>query len=155
MYLDKVKVGNAAQMTASLGGSYEVVKRVILDATYIYSDKLYANISPANFSNQLNKGALQLPSFGLVDAGFSYKMLVGKNKSDNVNFRLNVNNLLDKIYIAESSTNNHVKVESDFGTPAQYNTYLNTLKTYKGIDQTNAVYFGFGRTWNFTLSYNF
>jgi len=155
LYLDKVKVGNAAQMTASLGGSYEVVKRVIFDANYIYSDKLYANISPANFSNQLNKGALLLPSFGLVDAGFSYKMLVGKNKSDNVNFRLNVNNLLDKIYIAESSTNNHVRVQSDFGTPAQYNTYLNNLKTYKGVDQTNTVYFGFGRTWNFTLSYNF
>jgi hypothetical protein len=154
LYLDKVKVGNSAQLTASIGGAYEVVKRVTLDANYIYTDKLYANISPANFATETNKGSLELPSFGLVDAGFSYKMLVGKDKKESVNFRLNVNNLLDKIFIAESSSNNHIKTREDFTTDALYQTYIDT-KTYKGVDTSNTVYYGFGRTWNFTMSYNF
>jgi hypothetical protein len=154
LYLDKVKVGNSAQLTASLGGAYEVVKRVTVDATYIYTDKLYANISPANFSSETNKGSLQLPAFGLVDAGFSYKMLVGKDKSNSVNFRLNVNNLFDKTYIAESSSNNHAKTREDFASDALYQTYADT-KLYNGVDTSNTVYFGFGRTWNFGINYNF
>jgi outer membrane cobalamin receptor len=154
LYLDGVKVGNAAQLTAALGGTYEVLKRVSIDANYNYAERLYSNINPTNFQAPVNKGSLQLPSFGLVDAGFSYKMLVGKDKSDNVNFRLNVNNVFDKIFIAEASTNTFAKTREDFTTDALYQTYVST-KTYNGIDTSNNVFFGFGRTWNFTLSYNF
>jgi hypothetical protein len=35
-----------------------------------------------------------------------------------------------------------------------YNNYINT-QTYDGIDTSNQVYFGFGRTWNFTVTYKF
>ena len=142
LYLDKVKVGDAAQMTASLGASYEVLTRVTLDANYNYNNKLYAAISPAGFASETNKGSLELPSFGVMDAGFSYKMLVGKNKEDSVNFRLNVNNVLDEVYIAESKSN-------------IFASDVPTVSTYKGIATTNNVYFGFGRTWNFSLRYNF
>jgi len=51
-----------------------------------------------------------------------------------------MNNVLDETYIAESKSNNFV-------TP--------TSETYKGIDVSNNVYFGFGRTWNFSVRYNF
>jgi len=150
LYLDKVKVGNAAQLTAALGGSYEVLKRVTVDANYNYYDKLYANINPSNFGLEANKGSLQLPSYGLVDAGFSYKMLVGKDKSDSVNFRFNVNNLFDRIYIAESSTNIFAD-DIKSGTT----TYEAAGSVYKGVADANTVFFGFGRTWNFGISYNF
>ncbi|TRX23865.1 TonB-dependent receptor [Flavobacterium franklandianum] len=140
LYLDNLKVGDAAQTTASLGASYEVVTRVFLDANYRVAQKLYASIDPSKFTSEVNDGTLELPSYGLMDAGFSYKMLVGKNKSDSVNFRLNVNNVLDEVYISESRTNN-------FTTP--------TSKNYNGVNVTNQVYFGFGRTWNFSLRYNF
>jgi outer membrane receptor protein involved in Fe transport len=76
----------------------------------------------------------------LMDAGFSYKMLVGKKSDNSVQFRVNVNNVLDEVYISESRTNN-------FTTP--------TSKNYNGVNVTNQVYFGFGRTWNFSLRYNF
>ncbi len=142
LYLDKVKVGDAAQMTASIGASYEVLTRVTLDANYNYNDNLYAAISPNNFTAANNRGSLELPSYGLVDAGFSYKMLVGAKKNKSVNFRLNVNNVFDEIYIAEAKTNFFAE---DF--PAQ--------KTYKGIAVNNQVFFGFGRTYNFTLRYDF
>jgi len=153
LFLDKVKVGNAPQTTASIGATYEVVKRVKVDANYRYTERNYANMFPTDFQSDVNKGVLELPAFGLVDAGFSYKLLVGKDKSDSVNFRLNVNNLLDGIYISEAYSNKFAKTRSDFTTDAAFDTYSNTL--YKGIDSSNQVYFGFGRTWNFGVSYNF
>ncbi len=140
LYLDKLKVGDAAQNTASIGARYEVFERVALDANYRVADKLYASIDPTKFTSAVNDGTLQLPSYGLMDAGFSYKMLVGKDKSDSVNFRLNVNNVLDEVYISESRTNNFATTS----TP-----------TYDGVATSNQVYFGYGRTWNFSLRYNF
>lgn len=142
LYLNKVKVGDAAQMTASIGASYEVLTRVTLDANYNFNDNLYASISPANFSSATNRGSLQLPSYGLMDAGFSYKIFVDKKRGDSFNLRLNVNNVLDNVYIAESKSNIFA-----VDVPA--------VSTYKGIATTNNVYFGFGRTWNFSLRYNF
>jgi len=154
LYLDKVKVGDAAQVTAALGASYEVVKRVTLDANYRHSDKLYASISPGNFESSTNKGSLELPSYGLMDAGFSYKMLVGKNKDNSVNFRLNVNNVLDEVYIAESRTNVFADDNVSSSNPA-LGTYASNNRLYNGVANANQVFFGFGRTWNFSLRYNF
>lgn len=163
LFIDGIKVGDAAQTTASIGATYEVLTRLKIDGNYRYIDKLYASIDPTAFKNQIanDKGSLELPSYGLMDAGVSYKMLVGKNKNNSVNFRFNMNNVLDKIFIAESRTNIHIKNQGDFlntgGTPntVAYNTYLTNLKVYDGLDQTNQVYFGFGRTWNLGISYNF
>jgi outer membrane receptor protein involved in Fe transport len=53
---------------------------------------------------------------------------------------MNINNLLDATYIAESMTNIHATA---------------TSATWNGIDATNAVWFGFGRTWNASLKYAF
>ena len=154
VYMDKVKVGDAAQLTASLGASYEVLTRVTVDANYNFNDNLYAGISPVNFTSPTNKGALQLPSYGLMDAGFSYKMLTGKNKDKSVNFRLNVNNVLDRIYIAESRTNIFAD-DNVSSTNAALGTYASNNRLYKGVADANQVFFGFGRTWNFTLRYDF
>lgn len=152
IYMDKVKVGDAAQMTASLGASYEVLTRVTVYANYNFNDKLYAGINPTNFTSQNNKGALELPSYGLVDAGFSYKMLVGQNKDKSVNFRLNVNNLFDEVYIAESRTNTFA---DDFVSGTSGPTYASSGQVYRGVATSNQVFFGFGRTWNFSLRYDF
>jgi outer membrane receptor protein involved in Fe transport len=151
LYLDGVKVGDAAQTTASLGASYEVLPRVV-DANYNYNNKLYAAISPGSFFNSVNKGSLELPSYGLLDAGFSYKLLVGRDKANSVNFRLNVNNLLNEIYIAESKTNIFA---SDYISGTSGPTYDMMRRTYNGVADGNQVYFGFGRTWNFSIRYNF
>lgn len=162
LYLDGLKVGDAAQTTASIGASYEIIERVKIDGNYRFVDELYASIDPVNFRTQAanDKGSLLLPSYGLLDAGFSYKMLVGKDRADAINFRLNINNVLDKIYIAESRTNIHTKTQADFtntdGSPntTAYNTYV-TTQIYDGLDKSNQVFFGFGRTWNFAISYSF
>ncbi|REG99132.1 TonB-dependent receptor [Flavobacterium aquicola] len=152
LYLDKVKVGDAAQITASLGASYEVLERVTFDANYNFNDNLYAAISPDKFTKENNKGSLELPSYGLLDAGFSYKMLVGAKKNKSVNFRINVNNVLDEVYIAESRSNIFA---DDFISGTSGPTYASAGRTYDGVADANQVFFGFGRTWNFSLRYDF
>ena len=175
LYLDGVKVGDAAQTTASLGLAYEVVSRLNVDANYRWLDKLYTSIAPVNSNGSLNftapigsapaagspvnRGSLELPSYGLVDAGISYKMLLGNDKSKSLNFRLNINNLFDEVYIADGRSNVFTGMSrSEFASgsagDAAYTTYF-VQGNYKGVHKSNQVFFGFGRTWNFTLRYNF
>jgi outer membrane receptor protein involved in Fe transport len=58
-------------------------------------------------------------------------------------FRINVNNVLDTEYIAESNTNIH----ADDSTPEN--------ELWNGIHTSNFVWFGFGRTWNASFKLNF
>jgi hypothetical protein len=62
LYLDQVKVGDAAQ-NLSIGAKYEVFERVSFDANYRLAQKLYASIDPTNFSTEVNNGSLELPSY--------------------------------------------------------------------------------------------
>lgn len=154
LYLQDVKVGDAAQTTASFGASYQVSGRAKIDANFNYYDKLYALIFPNNFDSPTNKGSLELPSYNLVDAGFTYKLPVGKNDSNSINFRLNVNNLFDTVYIAESRDNIFAD-DNVSSTNPLLGTYASNNRLYKGVADANRVFFGYGRTWNFSLNYKF
>ena len=151
-FVDGTRVGDVAQMTASLGAAYELAPRFNVDANYRVSDKLFASLDPTKQTSATNKGTLELPSYGLVDAGISYRLLLGTNKSKSLNFRLNVNNVLDEVYIAESRTNIFA---SDFVSGTSGPTYASAGRTFNGVADNNQVFFGFGRTWNFTMRYNF
>ncbi|WP_371258451.1 TonB-dependent receptor [Flavobacterium sp. Root420] len=156
LYLDGVKVGNNAQTTMAIGAAYEILRGLNVDYNLNYSEKLYGNISPVNFASATNKGALELPGFATSDAGLSYKFLFGKDKANALNFRFNVNNLFDRTFINESFTNifaDDIKTPAVGTTPAV--TYAQAGALYKGIATGNKVYFGYGRTWNFTLRYEF
>ena len=131
--VDGGEVGGAAQTTFGLGVDYEFVERVSFDANYRYYDKLYADVGAV-------KSNIELPSFGLLDAGVSYRMLLGKNDDKSLLFRFNVNNVLDEEYISKMTSN----IEAAPGDA-----------TYKGINTNNYVYFGNGSTWNFSLRYKF
>ncbi|WP_317044595.1 TonB-dependent receptor [Flavobacterium frigidimaris] len=156
LYLDGVKVGNNAQTTMAIGAAYEILRGLNVDYNLNYSEKLFGNISPVNFLSATNKGSLELPGFATSDAGISYKFLFGKEKSNALNFRFNVNNLFDKTFINESFTNifaDDVKTPAAGGNPAI--TYAQAGALYRGIATGNKVYFGYGRTFNFTLRYEF
>lgn len=142
--LDGGKVGDAAQTTWGLGAKYEVLPRFSIDADWRNYDNLYANV--------VAKDNLQLPTYDLVDMGISYKMLVGKYKQNSVNFRLNVNNLFDEVYLSELTSN--IKTDS-FISGNSGPTYQSAGRVYRGIADGNQGFFGLGRTWNFTLRYNF
>ncbi len=145
--VDGGKVGDAAQTSWGLGAKYEIFKRFSIDADWRNYDNLYSNVGAV-------KNNLELPSYDLVDTGISYKMLVGKNKKDNVTFRLNVNNLFDEIYLSELTSN--IKTTDNISsTNAALGTYQSNGRVYNGIADGNQGYFGFGRTWNVSLRYNF
>ena len=151
-FVDGTRVGDVAQMTASIGAAYELAPRFNVDANYRLSDKLFASLDPTKQTSATNKGTLELPSYGLVDAGISYRVLLGTDKSKSLNFRLNINNVFDEVYIAESRTNIFA---SDFVSGTSGATYASAGKTFNGVADANQVFFGFGRTWNLTLRYNF
>ena len=134
LYLKDAKVGDAAQFVTYLSADYRVGK-TNFDFGYRFVDGLYADYSivDAVFTTPDNVGALQLPSYGLADAGVTTRL--GK-----FSLRVNVNNLFDTVYISESETNIHAEAGS---------------QTWNGVDVRNSVWFGFGRTWNASLKYSF
>ncbi|PRB06799.1 TonB-dependent receptor [Chryseobacterium sp. MYb7] len=159
LYLDKVKVGGTSnnsipQMTASLGATVKPVKDLSIFGTWRYVGKLYSSIDIATFSNQAaqDKGVMKLPDFNLFDVGFSYKIRL-RDSSQYFTIGANVYNLFDTTYISDASTNVFTKTSDQFATAAQYEAYQSTL--YKGMDPSNRVLFGFGRTWAANLSFNF
>ncbi|NHN27121.1 TonB-dependent receptor plug domain-containing protein [Flavobacterium jejuense] len=131
--VDGGEVGGAAQTSWGLGVKYEIFTRFNIDADWRNYNKLYSDVGAV-------KENLELPEYDLVDAGISYKMLVGKDDVNSVSFRLNVNNVFGQVYLASLSTTNQA-VDGD--------------ETFKGINVTNTGYFGLGRTWNFSIRYNF
>ena len=86
LYLEDVKVGDAAQTTASLGVDYDLSNSISLDANYRFVDGLYADYSIEDFDTVDNDGALKLPSYGLVDFGATARFtLLGMDSSFRVN----------------------------------------------------------------------
>ena len=140
LYLDGVKVGNAAQFTARLGLEYKFLKGFRLDINQRYIDKLYAKVNAEDFNEEDHNGSLKLPGYALIDTGLSYKLNL--KSAGSVNFRLNVNNLMNTDYIAESATN---YFPGDRGND----------DTHLGINTSNKVFFGFGRTWNASVRFQF
>ncbi len=136
LYLKDAKVGDAAQFTANLGVDQKITKNISMDLDYRFVDGLYADysITDSEFTQPDNAGALKLPSYGLFDLGVTGRIGNGWT------IRANINNLLDETYIAESNTNIHA---TDAST------------TWNGVDTRNSVWFGFGRTWNASLTYRF
>jgi len=138
LYLDGVQVGDAAQTSFGLLGSYRIIRGLSVDLDYRFYDRLYAAIDPESFDAEDNEGSLELPSFGLLDGGVSYKLyLKGKQRLE---FRFNANNILNKQFISQSDTNIHPEA----GEPE-----------WEGVNMNNRVYFGNGFTWNVSIAYRF
>jgi len=168
--LDKVKISDAAQTTAALGFTLKPVKDLSVFASWNYYDNYYGLINFSDIYVQPNgstnnngkKGALEYPSYNLFDVGLSYSFKVGNGQR--LVLTGNVYNLFDTTYISDGKTSNHVKEVADFKTStntdaqaqALYNTYINNPSNfYKGLDTTNTVYFGFGRTWAASVAFKF
>ena len=139
LYLKDAKVGDAAQFTSYVEADYQVIDGLRVDLGYRFIDGLFADysITDSEFTQPGNKGALKLPSYGLADLGATYSFDLFGNSST---FRVNVNNLFDTYYIAESNTNIHAGDASE---------------TWNGVDTRNSVWFGFGRTASASLKVRF
>jgi hypothetical protein len=131
LYLNNVKVGDAAQTTARVALTYTFLKNFRIYGSFYYADNLYADFDPTEraFLDVDNRGALKLPNFNLVDAGLYYDFKAGKKL--NFTAKVNINNLFNTRYIAEAESNNFPEEGTD-----------------ETIYTENFGYFGFGRTWN-------
>ncbi len=137
LYLDGVKVGDAAQFTAALGANYTFFKNFKAGLNWRLASNLYADINPEDFASEGSE-TLELPSFNLFDARLGYNWHINDGMA--LEFSVNVNNLFDTMYISESDTNQHAESGDD---------------TWDGIKTSNRVYFGWGRTWNASVRFRF
>lgn len=145
--LDKAKVGDAPQLTASLGATLKPVKGLRINADWRFVGNLYSNITVTDFMINMNtgelppaaiNGTLKLPDYNLLDVGANYTFDFGSRES--LTIGANIYNLLDTTYISEGRSS----IYAD-----------GTQPTYKGIDVRNQVYFGFGRTWSANITFRF
>ena len=130
LYLDGVKVGDAAQTTLSLRGTFELAQGLRVFGNYYYADNLFArfNVTDSQFFSPGGQ-VLQIPAYALVDAGLFYDFKVGDL---DFSAKVVVNNVADNMYISELVTN----------------------RTDRTIYE-NKGYWGFGRTWNAGLKMRF
>ncbi len=143
LYLNDVKVGDAAQTTLSIGATYEIIRGLRLYGSYYYADDLYADydLSDEDTFNEPGTQAWKLPSYDLVDLGISYNFPIG---GVDATVRVNVNNLFDNVYISESDTNTLYNPEDP-----------NDVEYGENGSIRNRVFYGFGRTWNSSLVVRF
>lgn len=129
--LTGVKVGDAAQTSYGAGAKVFIIKNLSIDADYRRYERLYGSL-PSKATT------LKLPNYDLLDAGISYKINVSEKNS--LSFRVNMNNVLDKMYISDATSNNEAKADS---------------KYWNGIETSNYVLMGWGRTWNGSVKFTF
>jgi hypothetical protein len=132
--IDGYKVGGAAQVTAGINADYTILPRLSVDGAWNWYNDQYSEGS-------LSSEPIAMPSYDTVDLGFSYKMLVGNGKTNSIQFRVNVNNVFDEVYLESVFGNNQLSAD-----PTQ---------NWNGININNNGRFGYGRTWNASIRYNF
>ncbi|MEG0993725.1 MAG: TonB-dependent receptor [Bacteroidales bacterium] len=129
-YIKDVHVGNSAQMTAALMGSWEIIKGLKVGADWSFFGKNYADF---NIDNRKNEGdnydSYKIPNYSTIDMNASYRLKL--NNGVNISFFTNVNNLLNKKYIADAKD-----------------------ATVDG-QKTALVYYGFGTTWSAGMKVSF
>lgn len=132
--IDGYDVGGAAQVTAGINASYEFLPRLSVDGAWNWYNDMYS-------TGALDQPTLAMPSYDLVDAGLSYKMLLGENGRNSLQFRLNINNVFGEVYL--ESVNGNMAAS------------MNPEENYKGVNTSNTGRFGYGRTWNTSIRFNF
>jgi hypothetical protein len=129
--VDGGRVGDAAQFTLGFGLEYDITNDLSIDFDWRFYDGLYANVGAV-------KNNLELPVYDVADLGISYRLNFNRGKT--LNFRVNVNNLFYEVYLSDLRDN----IEAAPGD-----------ETFKGINVANQGIFGWGRTWNASIRYNF
>lgn len=162
LLIDGQKIGGAPQLMASFGAEYEFFKNFRLGSNLKYSDRMYSSpalekYDPIYYGETFAfKAPVRLPSFAVTDAFASYRFRI--NVTNFIDLRLNVDNILNRKYISESNTS----YQADSVDPSTYDpsapsnaTFRDNGNLYNGLATRNNAFFGLGRTWNFTVRYEF
>ncbi len=128
-YIKDLHVGNAAQTTASLMGTWEPLPKFRIGVDWNYFGRNYADFDPTLRNNASDRSqAWKMPEYSTLDANVSYKFKIGKVGAK---FYCNVNNILDKEYVADAKDGSDHSAKSAL------------------------VYFGNGITWSTGLKITF
>ena len=131
VFIEDLPVGDAAQITAAFGMTYQLLDDFKFGFDYNYYDRLYALFDP------LDRGALEggivpdsweLPAYGLFDIFAKYDFKIGDLKASLMG---KVNNVFDEEYISDATD----------GTGHDW--------------QSATVYYGWGRSWSVNLKIYF
>lgn len=129
VYIEDLRVGDAAQTTAALGVRYNLLEGLFFGIDYNFYDNLYASYDPTGrTSPEDNVDAWQVPAYSLVDVNVTYKFKIG---DFNASMYANVYNFFDEQYVADANDGSNNDAQSAF------------------------LYYGFGRNWNLGLKVNF
>ena len=155
LFVKDQKIGGAPQWMNALTLAYEPIKNLSWSITGKHHAQFYSNTAaeqydPAYYPTSFASNSLLLPSFTLFDTALKYRIiLLNEHK---VSLGLNLNNIFDTLYINEATkayTNNQLVPNSTLTYGQMY------PKGFKNINGANTAYFGFGRTWNFAVRYDF
>ena len=133
--VDGFEVGGAAQTTAGLTASYTILPKLSIDGAWNYYDRMYSD-------GPFDAKPVEVPSYDLTDLGISFKPKLKEGTYiKSLQFRINVNNVFDKLYIERLQEN-----KAPSADPAE---------NWNGVNINNRGRFGYGRTWNASIRINF
>ena len=128
-YVKNVHVGDAAQTTAALTFSYEILPRFRIGADYTYFGKNYADFNVQYRNDPKDQvEAWKMPDYGLIDCDLNYKFKIG---TVDATLYGKINNILNTEYVSDATDGS------------------------KHDEITSLVYYGFGTTWSTGLKINF
>ncbi|NVO21100.1 MAG: carboxypeptidase-like regulatory domain-containing protein [Bacteroidetes bacterium] len=144
-----IHVGDAAQFQVGGQIRYEPVKDLYVSGNITYFGKYYSNFDPMSYDKADPKDAANfdangnpvdpwiIPSYFLVDfnAGYAYRI----SKAYKIQFRLNVLNALNTVYVSDADDNS-----------ANIGQSWNTHDT-----RSAAVFFGLGRRYTASIAFQF
>ncbi len=146
LYLDGIKVGNAAQSSYGIGLDWTIVESLSFDWQTLFYDDYYANFNPEDRDDPDLAGVqpLKLPFYSLTDIGLTWRF---KFIGQNAYLRANVNNLFDEQYVSWAQDNIDPE-DKGINDDRNSDAYKDKLDGARG-------WWGFGRTWNATFKMHF
>jgi iron complex outermembrane recepter protein len=129
VYADGLYVGGAPQFQAAIFGDLQIMKKFDIAANWVYYARNHAWFDPALRTNPDDREqAFEIPAYSLLDVHFNYRFRFFDQPA---RFGLSCFNVFDTEHI--------VRGEDGFD---------HSLETFRG-------FWGFGRTFNFSLRVNF
>jgi len=128
MYIEGLKVSDAAQTTAALGLDYKLMEKTHFTVDFNYFDDLYARYDPNDRGTPNAPQAWKAPAYTTFDMSLRYGFKIGDLDTTLIG---RMNNVFDTQYIADATDG------------------------AGSVAQTALVWYGFGRTFNISAKIRF
>ncbi|QIA06382.1 TonB-dependent receptor [Draconibacterium halophilum] len=128
LYIDGLKVSDAAQTTAALGIEYQLLSKSYITVDYFYFADYYADFEPTNVTSEGAPQPWKAPDYGTFDVGLRHGFKIGEFDATLIG---SMNNVFDTEYIADAINGSGNNAE------------------------TALVWYGFGRTFSASLKIDF